>query len=184
MSTIKSDSLKFYKYLCQKIGYEEVVRVRRLITTITDMASQRVKTILSGSVGEGLDLKDSDVDIMEIDSSFKVYESEKDVVFESNTIPLILNTEESQSCFAQLCLPKKCNVNDCGRNMFQKHHLGLVLSSERYVQEYLLIFPLTHPKIHGPCVSDKNDQIDLAHCIQCNKWIFQAQPWVRRPRST
>ncbi|CAG2215845.1 unnamed protein product [Mytilus edulis] len=78
MSVETKESLKFYKYLCQKIGSEEVVRIRRLAMTINDIG-QRIKTITSGSQGEGLDLKGSDLDIMIIDPCFKVFESYQDV---------------------------------------------------------------------------------------------------------
>ncbi|VDI67097.1 Hypothetical predicted protein [Mytilus galloprovincialis] len=37
MSIEKSESLNFYNYLCQKIGSEEVVKIRRLESTIKDI---------------------------------------------------------------------------------------------------------------------------------------------------
>ncbi|CAC5367697.1 unnamed protein product [Mytilus coruscus] len=74
MSTEKHESLKFYKYLCQKIGSEEVVRMRRLALCISDMSQYREDRIASGSKGEGLYMKGSDFDIMGNDSTIKVYE--------------------------------------------------------------------------------------------------------------
>ncbi|CAC5367696.1 unnamed protein product [Mytilus coruscus] len=72
MSTEKHESLKFYKYLCQKIGSEEVVRMRRLALCISDMSQYREDRIASGSKGEGLYMKGSDFDIMGNDSTIKV----------------------------------------------------------------------------------------------------------------
>ncbi|CAC5365658.1 unnamed protein product [Mytilus coruscus] len=88
MTIGKHESLKFYIYLCQKIGSLEVVRMRRLAFVIYDIG-QTYNTITSGSKGEGLDLKGSDMDVMFIDRYFKVYESETEVVLEGqrfNTI--------------------------------------------------------------------------------------------------
>lgn len=65
-----------------------------------------------------------------------------------------------------------------------------MLSSEQYK---LFYWSVTVPpslkmakqliKIHGPCLSDTGEKYDLAGSIKCDKWISQAQPWVRRPRA-
>ncbi|CAG2221441.1 unnamed protein product [Mytilus edulis] len=77
MTIEKHESLNFYNYLCQKIGSEEVVKVRRLALVINDIG-QNTNRITSGSKGEGLDLKGSDIDVMTIDCNIEVIESEKD----------------------------------------------------------------------------------------------------------
>ncbi|CAC5372343.1 unnamed protein product [Mytilus coruscus] len=95
MPISKSESLNFYKYLCQKIGSEKVVRTRRLVFTIMDMGHGQ-KMITSGSIGEGLNLTGSDLDYMFIDIFFKVYQSETEVQSQCRARPLIMNTEETQ----------------------------------------------------------------------------------------
>ncbi|CAG2215842.1 unnamed protein product [Mytilus edulis] len=65
MSVEKSESLHFYKYLCQQIGSEKIVRTRRLAFNIRDLGH---KMVTSGSKGEGLNLNGSDLDVMMIDS--------------------------------------------------------------------------------------------------------------------
>lgn len=74
-------ALNFHKYLCQKIGSEEVVR-DRLAFCISDISHLGHGRIMSGSKGEGLDMKGSDLDIMFIDTAFKVYESATDVIWD------------------------------------------------------------------------------------------------------
>ncbi|CAG2219645.1 unnamed protein product [Mytilus edulis] len=64
----------------RQIGSEEVVRIRRLNLVINDIGQKRY-TITSGSKGEGLDLKGSDLDVMIIDRHIKVYESETEESF-------------------------------------------------------------------------------------------------------
>ncbi|CAC5372328.1 TTC30 [Mytilus coruscus] len=81
MSKGTSESMNIYKFLCQKIGSEEVVKIRRLTFAINDIG-KRCQFITSGSKGEGLDFKGSDLDIMHVDTSFKVYQSENDVDYE------------------------------------------------------------------------------------------------------
>ncbi|CAC5414643.1 unnamed protein product [Mytilus coruscus] len=170
-----------------KIGSEEIVRIRRLSQTIIDIGQTGrgvPKVIHSGSKGEGLDLKGSDLDIMFIDANFNVYKSETEIVHDGLTIPLIVNTEETQPCFAQLSLLD--NDHPFSKIMSQKNHLGYMLSNEHYkqlcMQFYNAIIATNYMKIHGPCLSDISDKIDLAYCLQCNKWISQVQPWLRRTR--
>ncbi|CAC5381755.1 unnamed protein product [Mytilus coruscus] len=195
MSTEKSESLNFYTYLSQKIGSEHVVRIRRLNATISDLGHYEygiVRSITSGSRGEGLQLKQSDSDMMNINTIFKVYESETEVVHQSEVkVPLIINTEDTGPCFAQLCLlnhPDYHYISTGGlMNMWQNNHLGCVLSSEQYRSMFFSInaydpFKFLF-KIHGPCLSDKYDELDILDSNKCDQWIFQAQPWVSKPRT-
>lgn len=124
--TEKYESLNFYKYLCLKIGSEEVVRIRRFVLCIPDMSQTlNRKTISSGSKGEGLNLKGSDTDTMQIDPFFKVYESEKEVIYDLWRIPLIMNTEDTQPCFTQLRLLNHPIAYQFFKNMWQTSYLAL-----------------------------------------------------------
>ncbi|CAC5372340.1 unnamed protein product [Mytilus coruscus] len=181
ISIEKSESLNFYKYLCQQIGSEKVVRTRRLAFNIRDLGH---KMITSGSKGEGLNLNGSDLDVMLIDSLFKVYRSETEVQSQLYPIPLIMNTEETQPCFTQLWMLNQ-NITITPNLM----HRGYMLSSELYKRLFLSVADINIPaplsgKIHGPCISDADDRIDFASCLKCDKWIIQAKPWVSRPRTT
>ncbi|XP_052079134.1 uncharacterized protein LOC127717497 [Mytilus californianus] len=177
----KCESLNFYKYLCPIIGSEEVVRIRRLKINIVEIClNNKLKVIISGSKGEGLDLKGSDIDLMSITSLYKVYQSETEVVFDGLKIPLIMNTEETLPCFAQLRL---LDEQKDFKFMWENSNLGGMLSSEIFRRDHLSLFPI-ELKIHGPCLSDMNDFFDVAFCLKCDQWIFQAKPWVSRPRTT
>ncbi|CAG2246616.1 unnamed protein product [Mytilus edulis] len=100
----KKQSLNFYKFLCQKIGSEVVVKTRRIHSIISDIGAAEQKRITSGSNGEGLNFKSSDIDYMFLDRSFKVYESERNVVPQDLSIPFIMDTEDTQPCFTRLRL--------------------------------------------------------------------------------
>ncbi|XP_052083346.1 uncharacterized protein LOC127720670 [Mytilus californianus] len=183
-----SDSVNFYNYLCKKIGSEEVVKIRRLTFLIYDIA-QSDTFISSGRKGEGLNLKGSDIDVMIVEKSMKVYESETDVVIEKKVAAFIMNTDDTQPCFTQLYLLTHhqnytLKVSELLLNMLQKNQLGSVLSSEQYKLFKMSKFEASHnSKIHGPCVTDGDDNYDCAFCLKCDTWIFQAQPWVSRPRT-
>ncbi|VDI68065.1 Hypothetical predicted protein [Mytilus galloprovincialis] len=195
MSTDKNLSLDFYKYLCQKIGSEEDVRVRRLTWIVHDLGFPEVPHITSGSIGEGLDIKGSDFDIMFIDLLFKVYESDRDVNVRIIKIPLVLDTANTHPCFTQLRLPLHFHddsnlLNSRMKQMFEQDCLVNKLSNEKYKLDSSYILnrdsPQTEPlyTIHGPCLSDQYGTYDLAFCLKCDKWISPAQSWVSRPRTT
>ncbi|XP_063409119.1 uncharacterized protein LOC134692591 [Mytilus trossulus] len=191
MTREKHESLKFYNYLCQKIGSEEVVRIRRLALVIYDIGLKN--TITSGSKGEGLDLKGSDIDVMYIDRYFEVYESETEkIVLDSHRLPFVMNTDETQPCYTQLYLithhqNKKLIFNVSGGllNVLEMSHLRYVLSSEQYKQYCMSVYcRFKSPKqVHGPCISGGNGEHDFAWCLKCDTWICQAKPWVGRPRT-
>ncbi|CAG2215846.1 unnamed protein product [Mytilus edulis] len=164
MSIEESESLHFYKYLCKKIGAEKVVKIRGLFCVISDIG-QRENLMTSDSQGEGLDLNRSDFDAMIIDPNFKVYQSEHEVQSDCFAIPLIMNTEETQPCFTQLCSSKN-NIRTVP-NVFEKYHRENVLSSELFKLCYKNFSDVKFPalysgKIHGPFISDKNDTLDIA----------------------
>ncbi|CAG2206052.1 unnamed protein product [Mytilus edulis] len=103
MQRQRDDSLRFYKYLCQKIGFEEDVKVRRITSNVCDIGNGRFKQIRSGSNGEGLHLKGSDLDLMRIETKFKVFENKNDIPVQRRfKIPLFMDTEDTQPCFTKL----------------------------------------------------------------------------------
>ncbi|XP_063408830.1 uncharacterized protein LOC134692309 [Mytilus trossulus] len=187
----KSESLHLYKFLCQKIGTKQVVRLRRLTYTIADNELQNMNPISSGSRGEGLSMEGSDIDIMLINTLFRVYESERDVNIRTfnNLIPVIMDAEDTLPCFTKLRLL----FNDQHFNYHQLIQASLVhdcfgntlLSSEYFIKSDLNRFDVKLDlKIHGPCISDCNGSLDTATALQSYQWISPAQAWVTRSRTT
>ncbi|VDI17627.1 Hypothetical predicted protein [Mytilus galloprovincialis] len=202
MSAKNSLSMDFYKYLCQKIGYEEEVKVRRLFYIIHDLRAKTAdKTqITSGSRGEGLQLKGSDLDLMFIDTTFQVYESDRDVPHSGWCMPLVMNTEDTHPGFTQLHLVNDhgliCWHDNTGEYALENtlHWQNLILnafqlrefSSELYRLHTMAICSKFSRmlKFHGPCISTLEETHDIASCLKCDKWISEAQPWIIRPRTT
>lgn len=186
ISKEERDSLNFYKYICQKIGSEEDVRVRRLTFVIVDNGSE--SCITSGSQGEGLNLNGSDLDLMFIDRWAHVYQSKADVVIKGKGTPIMMYTEDTPPCFTQLYLitnhqnKTMSSISVSLLNMLDSNHLGLAISSKLYKLSHKSITSWS-TKIHGPCLSDNSGEFVMAYCLKCDKWICQAKPWVSRPRT-
>ncbi|VDI17625.1 Hypothetical predicted protein [Mytilus galloprovincialis] len=189
MSGENTLSLDFYKYLCQKIGNEDEVKVRRLTYIIDDLGSPSTTgiKITSGSKGEGLQLKGSDLDLMFIDLAFKVYESESDFVPQSGKcIVLLMKTEDTHPCFTQLHLVNNHDLTVDPGKRISNSFLGRKFSSELYRLNRMEVMPSVDgfTKIHGPCISTLTENMDVAWCLKCDKWISQAKHWIIRPRTT
>ncbi|CAC5358934.1 unnamed protein product [Mytilus coruscus] len=183
----KIKSLEFYAYLCQKVGSEDIVRSRRLIYTIGDIAmDNNFPRISSGSKGEGLNFKGSDTDLMFIEPDYRVCESVSDVT-DCRKVILIMDTDETPPCFTYLHILASHGVlYALTEQMWQQKNGKMLLSSELFKTYRLRQLVLTKPtlkNLHGPCISDDLEQLDVAYCIKCEKWISQAQPWVSRPHA-
>ncbi|CAC5423062.1 unnamed protein product [Mytilus coruscus] len=194
MSADNSLSFHIYKYLCQKIGSEEDVKAMRFAYIIDDLAIQcgTFNKIISGSKGEGLQLKGSDHDVMCIDPFFKVYESNEDVVPHSGQcIPLAMDTEDTYPCFTQLRLLNNHELIFIPTERINNTFLGRKLSSELYKLFRMEDMSNTVGKgltstykVHGPCITNLTGTYDFAWCLKCDQWISEAQSWIIRPRIT
>ncbi|CAC5399757.1 unnamed protein product [Mytilus coruscus] len=183
-------SLNIYKFLCKKIGNEQIVSLRRLIYTICDIGRviypQRIQQVISGSKGEGLNTKGSDMDFMYIDPTFQITESYRNVVLTSKAISIVMDTDETLPCFTKL----RFVINDQSiyhphvKQIMQTDRLGNCLLSSKLFKIYnLRNNHVPDMIIHGPCVSDKFGRFDFAMALKCNEWITPAQHWASRPQS-
>ncbi|CAG2233664.1 unnamed protein product [Mytilus edulis] len=147
MQRQRDDSLRFYKYLCQKIGFEEDVKVRRITSNVCDIGNGRFKQIRSGSNGEGLHLKGSDLDLMRIETKFKVFENKNDIPVQRRfKIPLFMDTEDTQPCFTKLRIECDRTSPFLAKRLFDHDHKGIVLSSKMFKQIQLVTYAkkITH----------------------------------------
>ncbi|CAG2204504.1 unnamed protein product [Mytilus edulis] len=98
-------STELYRYMCQSIvGTEDNVKQIRLMNAIRDDLSihKNEISITSGSYGEGLDMRGSDLDVMYVVQNIKVY----DVKPRLNPISayLLMDTDNVKPGFTQLRL--------------------------------------------------------------------------------
>ncbi|CAG2247211.1 unnamed protein product [Mytilus edulis] len=103
---IPNISLALYRYLCHNIvGTEEHVKTIRLMNTVRDnLSSDKSKTfVTSGSYGEGLEMRVSDLDIMEVVKYIKV-NADKQPDFNPSITYLSMDTDGVKPGFTQLRL--------------------------------------------------------------------------------
>ncbi|CAG2196226.1 unnamed protein product [Mytilus edulis] len=99
-------SLALYHYLCHNIvGTEEHVKTIRLMNTVRDnlSSSKSFTCITSGSYGEGLEMRGSDLDIMQVIKSIKV-DADKQPDFNPSITYLSMDTDDVKPGFTQLRL--------------------------------------------------------------------------------
>ncbi|XP_052078057.1 uncharacterized protein LOC127715997 isoform X1 [Mytilus californianus] len=173
-------SIALYQYLCQEIvGSEENVKARRMMNTVRDYleSDDNQSIITSGSFGEGLEMRGSDLDLM---FAMKYIE-----VCEDNNVPLnpdkayfIIEADEIQPGYTQLHLQnkhcnKKLNILEICEEIGGEYYCSNFRIKQRFINEFA-------PIIHGPCTSDKKGVFDIAYCLHCKSWIRQAHQWIKR----
>jgi hypothetical protein len=179
-------SLPFNNFLCDEFGSPEVVKTRRLFYTAMDriMESPVLTQITSGSIGEGLDMTGSDLDVMYVNNDITVIESTSTNI---NIKPytFVMHSDLTKPGFTQL---KLCSFmyedgveifcEQCGLDYFmssERTKLWLLGSVRETVNRGLKV-------IHGPCVADENEQYDVVYSLRCKSWISQVNGWLHRSR--
>lgn len=184
MNHAEEISLKFYHYVCNIIGSEDVVELRRNIFKVMDFVlkdTYRVTYISSGSKAEGLDIRGSDYDQMVVYEGFRVYENMNNERDAEVIVPLLMETNDSKPGFTKLKL-----YNKTQKNMISINHWLETLGQETFISSKLFREFLLYPGVvnHGPCISLPVDLYDNACCFRSKQWITSAQQWIYRPRST
>ncbi|CAC5422833.1 unnamed protein product [Mytilus coruscus] len=173
----KNISLALYRYMCQNIvGSENHVNTLRLMNTVRDniQSGGIITYITSGSFGEGLEMRGSDLDIMRVIKSMEVHEDIK-TAYNSNVTHLSMETDDVKAGFTQLLVEQIYPQFLCKycEELNGKHYF----SSALYMEEFMVI---TNSVKHGPCLSDKAGIYDNAICLHCATWISQASQWITR----
>ncbi|VDH96211.1 Hypothetical predicted protein [Mytilus galloprovincialis] len=168
-------STELYRYMCQSIvGTEDNVKQIRLMNAIRDDLSihKNEISITSGSYGEGLDMRGSDLDVMYVVQNIKVY----DVKPRLNPISayLLMDTDNVKPGFTQLRLDSRCTSYHNCVQLGDKYYLSSSLWKEDILTKNM------DYTIHGPCVSDKDGLYDFAECLHCKSWISSAVQWITR----
>lgn len=181
-------SRQIYQYMCDEIvGSEKVVKYRRLFFKIYDYVQNNFlltsKHLISGgSKAEGLDLPGSDLDIMLISKKYIVYRSKNETVNRRHAINkhiLIIDTENAQPGFALLFVQ---NEPICDQTFVERNVDGTFLSSKLYILSFATKY--TNHIINGPCLSNLDGRLDVAHSLLCPEWPNVAKDWATRKRSS
>ncbi|VDI24804.1 Hypothetical predicted protein [Mytilus galloprovincialis] len=179
-----------YQYMCNEIvGSQRVVRYRRRFLEVFEFVHNNCLSpskylVVSGSKAEGLDLAESDLDIMLISNRYSVYESKSkmsSVLLSDIQIRQILqiDTDNAQPGFVLL---RVHNELFCDQTFFERNGDGTYFSSKRYLSN--LGSKYTRNKINGPCLSNLDGKLDVAHSLKCSEWPSVAKDWATRKRSS
>ena len=110
----RDTSLSLYRYVCHHVvGTEETVKTRILLYAIYDNLyhNEVFKHITSGSGGEGLEMKGSDLDIMIVFKGVYVYEDISSARVNSTDTCVAMEMKDTKLGFSHLRL-LHCNSND------------------------------------------------------------------------
>ena len=166
--------------MCQKIvGTEGHVKTVRMMNSIRDNLSSQddLTKITSGSFGEGLEIKGSDIDIMYVSKCAEVCESSYTRFNPAKTY-FTMATEDTHPGFTHL---RVVQCNDPSVFKLCEMNAGYLYFSSMRLKERIL--HMRTPLIHGPCMSDTNGEYDIAYCLHSKLWITQAKKWMTRSQN-
>ncbi|VDI53644.1 Hypothetical predicted protein [Mytilus galloprovincialis] len=183
----KPISIAFYRYMCHNIvGSENYVKNLRLLNAVRDNLNTDTNftLITSGSFGEGLEMRGSDLDVMYVTKIMEVYEHIK-AANNSNVLNvsiLLMETDDVKPGFTQLLLELEQVYSRFPCQLCEEHNGKHYFSSALFKQN--LMRNTDRTVIHGPCISDKEGKCDHAMCLRCSKWISQASQWITRSNNS
>jgi tetratricopeptide (TPR) repeat protein len=136
-----------------------------------------VRRITSGSGGEGLDMKGSDIDIMYVYKDVNVYEDINSTRLKWAETCVAMEMDDTKLGFSRLRL-LNCN-NYFILPICKQVGNDLYLSSQLCTSMFLGKCKRANT-VHGPCLSDKDGCIDIALALQSRQWISIANQWITR----
>ncbi|XP_063406947.1 uncharacterized protein LOC134690807 [Mytilus trossulus] len=181
-----------YEHLVNTAGTEVVIRTRQQLFMTNDMihnamlrqADVKLTIIASGSLAEGIDLPGSDIDIMFVIKDVDVIRDVRNIKHSVQRTTLIMENDNDHPGFTRLRL---IAVGE-GENIciqpesFESKRQGLYLSVNSFVNNINKIFSDLKLSSHGPCLSDNNQQVDMAICLRSKYLPYNAIPWASRYR--
>ncbi|XP_071124015.1 uncharacterized protein [Mytilus edulis] len=173
----QNDSLALYEYMCQNIvGTKEHVNTCRLMNTVRDnvQSDKQWTVITSGSFGEGLEMRGSDVDLVRVHKDIEVCEN-TNIHFNPATSYFEMEMNDTHPGYTQLRLVYSffpIILQSCHR-IRSEYYYSNSLHNQRFSKSLFSTF-------HGPCISDNNELYDIAFCLHCKSWITPANKWKTR----
>ncbi|XP_071124025.1 cyclic GMP-AMP synthase-like receptor [Mytilus edulis] len=163
--------------MCQHIvGTEDYVKQVRLMNAVRDhlCSNDEYISITSGSYGEGLGMRGSDLDVMSVNRKIEVYNVKPH--FFPNLPYLLMDTDDVKPGFTQLKLENNSrrNFSYTFYQLIDKHYLSSALWKQGCLtrnKEYTS---------HGPCIFDKNGLYDFVECFHCKTLVPSAIQWITR----
>ncbi|CAC5388616.1 unnamed protein product [Mytilus coruscus] len=144
------------------------------------------KTLISsGSLAEGLDLPGSDLDIMYVLTNVDVIDNIRNIKPPKQrcTCTLVMVTDHNHPGFTRLRLVETLNegIRFFG-DVFERTTDGFYLSVNGFINEIKKMNSHNQLSTHGPCLTFKDQNTDVAFCYRSKCFPLNAIPWVWRYR--
>ncbi|XP_076071818.1 uncharacterized protein LOC143043351 [Mytilus galloprovincialis] len=134
--------------------------------------------ITSGSLAEGLQLPDSDLDIMIVIGNVDVLQNERNIKYPIHCTTLIMETDIDHPGFTRL----RTVAANVGESIVvlgadEKHYVSVNSFIDSHKKMCKIPFSL-----HGPCLSDEEQTHDFAFCLWSRYLPHNMMPWASRRR--
>ncbi|XP_063412041.1 uncharacterized protein LOC134694869 [Mytilus trossulus] len=179
-----------YEHLVKTVGTEIEIRTRQRLFIIQDMIVNACMTdaqqISSGSLSEGLDLPGSDMDIMHVYHKADVIPNDKSIRQPIQNDTYVMETDTDFPGFTRLRMVARLNENsinliclDCPPRTYT---CKCYIEIDRFHNLYTERFPNLKGVIHGPCITDQKQTIDVVLCLHSTYLPDNAIAWASRHR--
>ena len=179
---------EIYENLIRVAGSEMDIRIRQNIFLAIDKINNNVCTditqISSGSLAEGLDLPGSDMDIMFVFNDIHIIQNVQHMYRSARYTIFLMEDDMEFPGFSRLKLKAAgdreylFSTAEC----FVDTTNGMFLSNIKFISKFIKVNPDNKVSAHGPCVSNKDESVDLAFCFHSHSWPKQAEQWIYRHR--
>jgi hypothetical protein len=174
-----------YDNLIGVVGSEMDIRIRQNAFLIEDKIYNRVNTeitqVSSGSLAEGLDLPRSDVDIMIVFNNVNILQNVQHMNRSARHTTLLIEDDIEFPGFTTLKLIAEGDAF-ISPEYFVETTNGMYFSNISFIRKLIEISANLKHSAHGPCLSDKDEAMDIAYCFHFHSWPRQAEQWIYRHR--
>jgi hypothetical protein len=141
--------------------------------------------VSGGSLAEGLDLPGSDIDIMSVLNGVQVIQNVQHMNRSApySTTLLAEDDMEFPGCFRlKLIAEGDQKYRYTSPKCFVETINGIFLSNILFVRQFIQEIVNLKSYVHGPCLSNKDESLDIVICFHLDSWPRQAEKWLCRHR--
>ena len=175
-----------YDNLISVVGSEMDIRIRQNVFLIKDKifngAKKEITIVSSGSLAEGLDLPGSDMDVMGVLNCVNILQNVKHMNRSPRHITLLMEDEMEFPGFTTLKLIAERDIFTTPEYFVETTN-GMYFSNILFIHKLIEIGATQRPSAHGPCLTNKQGNVDIAVCFHFHFWPRQAEQWIYRHRS-
>ena len=187
MSEIKWISRGLHDILQEIVGPAHIVKINHEVIKLANdiNTNSNIKLIFTGSYGEGIRFKSSDIDTMIEENSVRVVtKMEHAALYQSSSISCLMymDTRHSRPGFAMLQLLTRPQTDFVYAKASITHNGRVYVGSKQFREEKFQDYRTSTSYIHGPCTSDVlgDKEVDYAFCTRSDVWPPQARGCIQR----